>query len=96
MQTFFAVSRIFISARKNYFLNIYAVYLNFWPVTVNGGETVTPVAEKPRRISFTMRNKVTANIDDLMKKGKIERVEGPTSCVSPMVVTPEIFGYAWT
>ena len=46
-------------------------------------ESTTPVAQKPRRTPFALREKVSA---------KVEKVEGPTSWVSPIVVAPKPSG----
>ena len=50
---------------------------------------VTPVAQKPRRVPFALRDKVRAHIDDLLEKDIIERVDGPSSWVSPVVIAPK-------
>ena len=58
-----------------------------------------PVAQKPTRIPFALREKVTAKIEELVEKDIVERVEGPTSWASPIVVAPNpqgIYVYAWT
>ena len=36
------------------------------------------VAQKPRRVPFALREKVTAKIDELVEKDIVERVEGST------------------
>ena len=53
---------------------------------------VTPVAQKPRRVPFALREKVTAKVEDLIAKDIVERVDGPTSWVSPVVVAPKSVG----
>ena len=53
---------------------------------------VTPVAQKPRRIPFALREKVTAKVEELIAKDIVERVDGPTSWVSPVVVAPKVEG----
>lgn len=55
-------------------------------------ENVTPVAQKPRRIPFALRDKVTAKVQELIDKDIVEKVEGPTSWVSPIVVAPKASG----
>ena len=50
---------------------------------------VTPVAQKPRRVPFALREKVTAKVEDLIAKDIVERVNGPTSWVSPVVIAPK-------
>ena len=53
---------------------------------------VTPVAQQPRRVPFALREKVTAKVEDLIAKDIVERVDGPTSWVSPVVVAPKSEG----
>ena len=50
---------------------------------------VTPVAQKPQRVPFALRDKVRAHIDDLLQKDIIERVDGPSPWVSPVVIAPK-------
>lgn len=45
-----------------------------------------PVAQKPRRVHFALREKVAAKVQDLIAKGIVEQVDEPTSWVSPVVV----------
>ena len=52
-------------------------------------ESKIPVVQKPRRVPFALREKVTAKIEELVEKDKVERVEGPTSWVSPIVAAPK-------
>ena len=54
--------------------------------------TVPPTAQKVRRIPFALRDKVTAKTNELMKEDIIEKVEGPTTWVSPVVITPKSSG----
>ncbi|XP_022800415.1 uncharacterized protein K02A2.6-like [Stylophora pistillata] len=53
---------------------------------------VTPLAQKPRRVPFALRAKVTAKFEDLIAKDIMERVNGPTSWVSPVVIAPKASG----
>ncbi|XP_015755918.1 PREDICTED: uncharacterized protein LOC107335405 [Acropora digitifera] len=53
---------------------------------------VTPVAQKPRRVPFALREKLTAKVEDLIAKDIVERVDGSTSWVSPVVVAPKSEG----
>ena len=46
---------------------------------------VTAVAQKPRRVPLALGEKVTAKVEDLIAKDIVERVDGPTSWVSPVV-----------
>ena len=50
---------------------------------------VRPVAQKPRRVPFALREKVSAKIKDLIEKDIIEEVPGPTTWASPIVVAPK-------
>ena len=52
-------------------------------------ETITPIAQQPRRIPFHIRKKVETELTNLEEKGIIERVYGPTPWVSPLVITPK-------
>ena len=45
---------------------------------------VTTVAQKPRRVPFALREKVTSKVEDLNAKEIVDRVNGPTSWVSPV------------
>ena len=51
--------------------------------------TVTPVAQPARKIPFHMRQKVTAALEKLESQGIIEKVDGPTPWISPLVVIPQ-------
>ena len=53
---------------------------------------VTPVAQKPRRVPFALREKVTSKVEDLIAKDIVERVNGPTSWVSLVVIAPKASG----
>ena len=53
---------------------------------------VTPIAQKPRRVPFALREKVTAKVEELIAMDIVERVDGPTSWVSPVVVVPKASG----
>ena len=55
-------------------------------------QTVAPVAQQPRRIPFHIRQKVKAEVLNLEEKGIIERVNGPTLWVSPLIITPKKSG----
>ena len=50
---------------------------------------MTPITQKPRCVQFALHKKVTAKVEDLIAKDIVERVEGPTSWISPVVVTPK-------
>ena len=53
---------------------------------------VTPIAQKPRCVPFALREKVTAKVEELIAMDIVERVDGPTSWVSPVVVAPKASG----
>ena len=53
---------------------------------------VIPVVQKMRRIPFTLEDKVTAKVNELLANDIIERVEGPTTWISPVVVVPKPSG----
>ena len=53
---------------------------------------VTPVVQKMRRIPFSLKNKVTAKVNELLENGIIERAEGPTTWISPVVVATKPSG----
>ena len=49
-------------------------------------KNVQPVAQQVRRIPFSRRAKVNEKLEELLKLDVIEKVEGPTSWVNPLVV----------
>ncbi|CAB4013461.1 Retrovirus-related Pol poly [Paramuricea clavata] len=51
--------------------------------------SVPPVAQPARRIPFYLRRKVSAALKQLEKDDIIEKVEGPTPWISPLVVIPK-------
>ncbi|CAB4038802.1 Transposon Ty3-I Gag-Pol poly [Paramuricea clavata] len=51
--------------------------------------SVPPVAQPARRIPFHLRRKVSAALKQLEKDDIIEKVEGPTPWISPLVVIPK-------
>ena len=53
---------------------------------------VTPVAQKMRRFPFSLKDKVTVNVNELLQNDIIEREEGPTTRVSPVVVASKPSG----
>jgi len=52
-------------------------------------KSVPPVAQSARRIPFHLRKKVSAELKKLEQEEIIEKVEGPTPWVSPLVVIPK-------
>ena len=63
--------------------------LTGYEATIHLDPAVQPVAQKPRRIPFALREKVRDHISDLLEKDIIEPVEGPSPWVSPVVVAPK-------
>ncbi len=59
-------------------------------VKIHIDESVQPVAQKPRRVPFHLRDKVEQEIERLLDEDIIEKVHGdPTPWVSPIVVAPK-------
>ena len=54
--------------------------------------SVTPVVQKMRRVPLSLKDKVTAKVNELLEKDIIEKGEGPTAWVSPVVVVPKASG----
>ena len=52
-------------------------------------ESVQPVAQPHRRIPFHSREKVEKELDRLEQLDIIEKVDGPTDWVSPVVIAPK-------
>ena len=50
---------------------------------------VTPIAQKPKRIPYHLKDKVQRKIDELLNLDIIEKVSGPTTWVSPAVIAPK-------
>lgn len=50
---------------------------------------VRPVAQPYRRIPVALEEAVDAKINDLLRSGIIEKVEGPSAWISPVVVVPK-------
>ena len=53
---------------------------------------VRPVAQNPRRITFSLRSKVQAKVEELLELDVIEKVDGPTSWVNPVCIVPKSDG----
>jgi hypothetical protein len=60
-----------------------------YAVKLHIDESVKPVAQPHRRIPFHLRQKVEQKLQDFFDADIIERVEGPTPWVSPIVVVPK-------
>jgi len=63
--------------------------LQNYEVKLHIDTSVKPVAQPARRILFHLQNKVSAELKQLETQGIIERVEGPTPWISPLVVIPK-------
>lgn len=61
-------------------------------ITLHVKTDVKPVIQKARRIPFSLRPKIEKKIAELEKLDIIERADGPTSFVSPIVVVPKANG----
>ena len=59
------------------------------PVRIHIDESVRPVAQPHRRIPFHVRKQVEDKLRQLENEDIIERAEGPTPWVSPIVVVPK-------
>ncbi|CAB3986500.1 Transposon Tf2-9 poly [Paramuricea clavata] len=51
--------------------------------------TVSPIAQRPRRVPFHLRKQVSDKLEELQSLDIIEPAEGPTSWVSPIVAAPK-------
>ena len=52
-------------------------------------QQVQPVAQPLRRPAFSLREKIEKKLDELLQEDIIEKVEGPTPWVNPVVVVPK-------
>ena len=66
-------------------LKNYQLKLNIHP-------KVTRVVQKMRRIPFFLKDKMTAKVNELLENCNIQRVERPTTWISPVVVAPKLSG----
>ena len=66
--------------------------LKDYKLTLHDDPGVVPIAQKPRRVPFALRVKVTTKVEDLIAKDIVQRVDGPTLWVSPVVVAPKASG----
>ena len=60
--------------------------LKGYQLKVHIDPSVTPVAQTMRRMPSSLKDKVTAKVNELLEKDIIEKVEGPTTWVSPVVI----------
>ncbi len=51
-------------------------------------DSVAPVVQPVLRIPFHLRKQVSEELDNLESQGIIEKVNGPTTWVSPLVIAP--------
>ena len=58
-------------------------------ISLHIDKSINPVAQKHRRIPFHLRQQVEQELDRLESLEIIEKVEGPTPWVSPIVVVPK-------
>ena len=58
-------------------------------VKIHIDETVQPVAQPHRRIPFKVRKQLEEQLEKDEEQGVIERVDGPTPWVSPVVIAPK-------
>ena len=52
-------------------------------------QQVQPVAQSLRRPAFSLREKIEKKLEELLQEDIIEKVEGPTPWVNPVVVVPK-------
>ena len=52
-------------------------------------ESVTPVAQPPRRIPHSMKSKVNSKLEEMRNEGIIEKVQGATPWLSPLIAIPK-------
>ena len=53
---------------------------------------VQPVAQPIRKVPYHLRDKLSTKLDELVELDIIEKVSGPSSWVSPVVVVPKPSG----
>ena len=63
--------------------------LKGYKIKLHIDDTVQPVAQPHRRIPFQIRKQVEKKLEELEANDIIEKVEGPTPWVSPIVVVPK-------
>ena len=60
--------------------------LKIFQLKLHVDESVTPVAQAMRRIPFSRKQKLVDKLEELEALGVIEKVNGPTSWINPLVV----------
>ncbi len=63
--------------------------LNTKQISLHIDRTVTPVAQPLRRVPFHLREAVEKKISELLKMDIIEKVDGATPWVNPVVIVPK-------
>ena len=88
------VGRPFVESLKAKFAGVFSGVgrLKNYQLKLHIDPQVTPVVQKMRRIPFSLKDKVTAKVNELLENDIIERVEGPTTWISPVVVAPKPSG----
>jgi hypothetical protein len=66
--------------------------LKDYKVKLHINKDVKPVAQAVRRLPFSLREKVSEKLNELESMGIIEKVQGPSQWVSPIVVVPKPSG----
>ena len=52
-------------------------------------QDVKPITQPMRRVPFSLRDKLEQKLNELVDLDVIERAEGPTPWISPVVVVPK-------
>ena len=88
------VGRPFVESLKAKFPGVFSGVgrLKNYQLKLHIDPQVIPVVQKMRRIPFSLKGKVTAKVNELLENDIIERVEGPTTWISPVVVAPKPSG----
>ena len=63
-----------------------------YQVKIHVNKEVNPVVQHPRRVPFSLREKVESKLHELEQLDIIEKVKGPTPWVSPIIVVPKPSG----
>lgn len=66
--------------------------LRDYQLELHVNESIPAVAQKPRRVPFALREQVTKKVEELIEHDIVERVQGPTTWASPIVVEPKPSG----
>jgi hypothetical protein len=66
--------------------------LKEYQMKLNIDPQVRPVAQSVRRTAFSLRGKIEEKLDELLREDIIEKVDGPTPWVNPVVVVPKANG----